>query len=178
MTRATSQAVAYARPFLSFLIALNLFYALCIGLLLVATWVAPYFSPGWPWEPLGFKTAEAHPLLPLALQTVVFLGIAGAALVHLVLRRLRAIVDTVRGGDPFIAENAQRLSVIAWCVLTGEFLRLAIVAIANSVSTPAQPIDMGDAFSFTPWLAVLLLFVLAGVFKQGTRMRADLEGTV
>jgi hypothetical protein len=35
-----------------------------------------------------------------------------------------------------------------------------------------------DAFSFAPWLAVLLLFVLAGVFAHGARMRADLEGTV
>jgi len=39
-------------------------------------------------------------------------------------------------------------------------------------------VDMGDGFSFTPWLAVLLLFVLAGVFAQGARMRTDLEGTV
>lgn len=178
MTRTASHALAYARPFLSFLVALNLFYAVCIGVLLIATWIAPHFYPGWPWEPLGFKTAKAHPLLPLALQSIAFLGIVGAGLVHLVLRRLRAIVDTVRGGDPFIAENAQRLSAIAWFVLAGQFVRLAIVAIANAVSTPAQPVNMGDAFSFTPWLAVLLLFVLAGVFAQGARMRADLEGTV
>ena len=32
--------------------------------------------------------------------------------------------------------------------------------------------------TFAPWLAVLLLFVLSGVFAQGARMRADLEGTV
>jgi hypothetical protein len=30
----------------------------------------------------------------------------------------------------------------------------------------------------TRWLAVLLLFVLARVFEQGTRMREDLAGTV
>jgi hypothetical protein len=57
-------------------------------------------------------------------------------------------------------------------------LRLAIMLIAAAVSTQAQPVDMGDGFSFTPWLAVLLLFVLAGVFAQGARMRTDLEGTV
>jgi hypothetical protein len=37
---------------------------------------------------------------------------------------------------------------------------------------------MGSGFSFAPWLSVLLLFVLAGVFTQGARMRDDLEGTV
>ena len=33
-------------------------------------------------------------------------------------------------------------------------------------------------FSVAPWLAVLLLFVLARVFAEGTRMRSDLDGTV
>lgn len=70
------------------------------------------------------------------------------------------------------------LTAIAWCVLAGQVLRLAIMLIAAAVSTQAQPVDMGEGFSFTPWLAVLLLFVLAGVFAQGARMRADLEGTV
>jgi hypothetical protein len=37
----------------------------------------------------------------------------------------------------------------------------------------------GDwSFSVTPWLAVLLLFVLAQVFGDGARMRDDLTGTV
>ena len=35
-----------------------------------------------------------------------------------------------------------------------------------------------EAFSFAPWLAVLLLFVLADVFARGARMRDDLAGTV
>ena len=29
-----------------------------------------------------------------------------------------------------------------------------------------------------PWLAVLMLFVLSGVFAHGARLRTDLEGTV
>ena len=41
---------------------------------------------------------------------------------------------------------------------------------------PALDLDLG--FSVTPWLAVLLLFVLARVFAEGTRMRSDLDGTV
>ncbi len=32
--------------------------------------------------------------------------------------------------------------------------------------------------SFTAWLATLMLFVLARVFRHGAQMRADLEGTV
>jgi hypothetical protein len=170
-----SRSVTAARPVITGLSVLNLCYGLFILALLVASAVAP---PGWPWLALGFNVEAAHPALGVALQLIAVLGLAGAVLVNQVLRQLRAIVDTVRAGDPFIADNAHRLSGIAWCVLAGQLLRVLIVAIATGVSTPAQPVDMGDAFSIAPWLAVLLLFVLAGVFDQGARMRADLEGTV
>jgi len=177
MNATASRALAAARPVITGLTALNILYGLFIVALLVAS-VVPVDQPGWPWAVLGFRIDVAHPALAMALQSIAVLGLAGALLVHVVLRKLRAIVDTVRDGDPFIADNARRLTAIAWCVLAGQVLRLAIMLIAAAVSTPAQPVDMGDGFSFTPWLAVLLLFVLAGVFAQGARMRTDLEGTV
>ena len=68
--------------------------------------------------------------------------------------------------------------MLAWWVLAGEVLRLLVGAIAWSVSRYVQPLHMHVGFSFAPWLAVLLLFVLARVFDEGTRMRDDLEGTV
>jgi hypothetical protein len=113
-------------------------------------------------------------MLGHGLRLIVALGVVGAGIVHTILQRLLAIVDTVRGGDPFILENSRRLTAIAWRVLALEVLRLIIAAIAAEVWEPGRI----DAFSFAPWLAVLLLFVLAGVFAQGARMRADLEGTV
>jgi hypothetical protein len=39
-------------------------------------------------------------------------------------------------------------------------------------------LELDWSFSFAPWLAVLLLFVLARVFEHGAWMRAELEGTV
>jgi hypothetical protein len=113
------------------------------------------------------------------LRAVVIVGIAGAYVVYRVLRELLAIVDTVRDGDPFVAGNARRLQAIAWWVLAGEGLRLLVGAIVWGASRFVPAIDNIDVgFSFAPWLAVLLLFVLARVFDEGTRMRADLEGTV
>jgi hypothetical protein len=108
------------------------------------------------------------------LRLIVFIGVAGAAIVHTVLRRLLAIVDTVRDGDPFILDNSRRLDAIAWSVVALELLRLVVMAIVAAVWEPGK---LGG-FSFAPWLAVLLLFVLSGVFARGARMRADLEGTV
>ena len=169
MTRTPARALAVARPVIRGLTILNLLYAACLAALLVWS----FFIEGWPERPLG-DFASDHPWLPDGLRAIVVIGVLGAAIVHAILRRLLAIVDTVRGGDPFLLENARRLDAIAWSVLALEVLRLLVVAIAAAVWEPGR---LGG-FSFTPWLAVLLLFVLSGVFAHGARMRADLEGTV
>jgi len=170
MTRTSTQALAVARPVIRFLRVLNILYALVIAALLVFSLA----MDGWPERALGFDLVNAHPWVGHGLRAIVVVGLIGAAIVHTILRRLLAIVDTVRVGDPFILENARRLEAIAWSVLALEGLRLVVAAIAAVVWEPGRI----DAFSFAPWLAVLLLFVLAGVFAHGARMRADLEGTV
>lgn len=170
MTRTDVQALAVARPFIQVLIVLNLVYALVIAGLLAFSFV----MPGWPQRALGFDMVNAHPWVGQGLRAIVVIGLIGAAIVHVVLQRLLAIVETVRVGDPFIVENAERLNAIAWSVLALEGLRLIVAAIAAVVWEPGRI----DAFSFAPWLAVLLLFVLAGVFARGAQMRDDLAGTV
>lgn len=170
MNRTSANALAVARPIIQGLTVLNLFYAACIAALL--GW--SFFIEGWPERPLGFDLVNMHPQAPNGLRAIVVIGVIGAAIVHTILRRLLAIVDTVRGGDPFIVENARRLDTIAWSVLALEVLRMIVMAIAAVVWEPGR---LGG-FSFAPWFAVLMLFVLSGVFAQGARMRADLDGTV
>jgi hypothetical protein len=170
MTSLSARALAVARPVIRGLTALNILYALGLVILLGIS----FLIEGWPQRPLGFDMTKAHPQIGNGLRAVVVIGIVGAVIVHAILRRLLAIVDTVRSGDPFIDANARRLDAIAWSVLSLELLRLVVMAIAAAVWEPGR---LGD-FSFAPWLAVLLLFVLSGVFAQGARMRADLEGTV
>jgi hypothetical protein len=106
------------------------------------------------------------------------LGLAVVPLNYVVFKRLLAIVETVRAGDPFVAANASRLHAIAWALLTLQLLSIVIGAIAKAVSTPAHPVKLDAGFSINGWLAVLLTFLLARVFAEGTRMREDLEGTV
>jgi hypothetical protein len=57
-------------------------------------------------------------------------------------------------------------------------LGLVIAAIVEAISTPEHPVDIEAGFSVNGWLAVLLTFILARVFAEGTLMREDLEGTV
>jgi len=168
------KVLVFTEQALKALMVLNALYAVGIAALLVASLVAPGFLFRALVGLKGAGTWELH----AALRSVVVIGIVGAYVVQRVLRELQAIVHTVRGGDPFVADNARRLQAIAWWVLAGEGLRLLVGAIAWSVSRYVQPLHMHIGFSLAPWLTVLLLFVLARVFDEGARMRADLEGTV
>ncbi|MDB6163447.1 MAG: hypothetical protein JWL98_879 [Xanthomonadaceae bacterium] len=170
MNQTATRALAVARPVIKGLTILNILYALGIASLLVWS----FFIQGWPQRPLGFDLTHAHPQAANGLRAIVIIGVIGAAIVHTILRRLLAIVDTVRDGDPFTLENARRLDAIAWRVLALEVLRFVVAAIASAVWEEGRI----DGFSIASWFAVLLLFVLSGVFAQGARMRADLEGTV
>jgi Protein of unknown function (DUF2975) len=113
-----------------------------------------------------------------ALRIVAGLGVPVFALNYIVLKRLIAIVDTVRDGDPFVAANAERLETIARCMFALQIISIVIGAIGKSVNTPAHPVNLNAGFSINGWLAVLLTFLLARVFAKGTHMRDDLEGTV
>jgi hypothetical protein len=121
---------------------------------------------------------NAHPYLGHGLRAIVVVGLVGAVIVHTILRRLLAIVDTVRAGDPFVAENAKRLQGVAWVLLTLQILSIIIGEIAKVIAIPGHPLHLSAGFSINGWLTVLLTFLLARVFAEGTVMREDLEGTV
>ena len=172
MPRPLTSALALSRTTLRGLILLNLVLGFAILGLLVASLAAEELVT----TALGVRPGNAG--LVLGMRLIMVVGLISVPLAHVVLTRLKAIVETVRAGDPFVAGNAARLQRIAWALLGLELLHLAAGAIAASVSSPADPLDIDWSFSVTGWLAVLLLFVLARVFDQGARMRDDLEGTV
>jgi len=167
-------ALSLSRTVLRALVVANVIYGLGILALLVASLVAegPLFTA------LGVKQGEGMDRMIRGMRFIAVAGLAAVPIAHVILARLLAIVDTVRAGDPFVVPNAARLQTIAWCVLGLEGLHLLIGAVAATSASSVQPLDIDWSFSVTPWIAVLLLFVLARVFDHGARMRADLEGTV
>jgi hypothetical protein len=173
-SRSTFPVLPAARRLLTALLYVNWVYGLGILGLLLASIVVP----GLLFEGLGVRPAAGRGTLELGMRMIMVIGIASVPATYVVLSRLRAIVDTVREGDPFVAANARRLQTIAWAYLGLELLHIAVGVVAASSGPEAQPLDLHWRFSFTPWVAVLLLFVLARVFDHGARMRADLEGTV
>jgi hypothetical protein len=171
MLEPVADALSVSHRVLRVLITLNWLFGAAILALLVWTFVAAEFVA-------RALRVDDSPRVLLGMRLIMVIGVVAAPIANAIFSRLLSIVETVRAGDPFVTENASRLQTIAWAVLALELSRFVVVGIANSVSTAARPVHIELNLSITPWLAVLLLFVLARVFDQGARMREDLAGTV
>ena len=173
MARTHSAALPIAYVVLKILVILNWLVGAAILVLLLV-------MPNREWIMSAFDlspSVEAERLI-WGLRAVAMIGLVTIPINHFILTRLLAMVETVRVGDPFVPANARRLEGIAWSLLVLQLLGLVIAAIAKLISTPAHPVDLDAGFSVNGWLAVILTFVLARVFAEGTVMREDLEGTV
>jgi len=159
---------------LRILIVLNWLFGAAILALLI--WSITHEQ--WTFTALGVPPSPETRSLVIGMRTIAALGLVAIPLNYAVLKRLLAMVETVRTGDPFVAANAHRLQAIAWVLLALQMLSLVIGGIGKAISTPAHPLHLDAGFSPSGWLAVFLAFVLARVFAQGTLMREDLEGTV
>ena len=169
----SSAALPIAHGLLRVLIVVNWIGGAAIAVLLIAMPTSEWIRSALKIPP----AVEANALI-IGMHAIAVLGLVAIPLNYAVLKRLLAIVGTVRAGDPFVAVNAQRLQTIAWALLALQLLGLAIGTVAKAFSTPAYPIHVDAGFSISGWLAVLLTFLLARVFAEGTLMRDDLEGTV
>ncbi|MGE5837346.1 MAG: DUF2975 domain-containing protein [Acidobacteriota bacterium] len=169
----SSAALPIAYVVLRILVVLNWMGGAAILALLLVT-------PNEQWIMSAFKLSPSPDAerLVLGLRAIAVLGLVTIPINYLILKRLLAMVETVRAGDPFVAANASRLQAIAWALLALQLLSLTIGAIARAVSSPAHPLHLNAGFSVNGWLAVLLTFLLARVFAEGTLMREELEGTV
>lgn len=172
-TSSSSPALPIAYVVLRILIIVNWVGGGLILALLIA-------MPNEQWIMSAFKLSPSPDAdrLVMGLRAMAALGLVVIPLNHAVLKRLLAIVKTVRAGNPFVAANASRLQTIAWILLALNVLSIVIGAIGNMVSSPAHPLHIDAGFSINGWLAVLLTFLLARVFAEGALMREDLEGTV
>jgi len=169
-----SAALPIAWITLRILITLNWLYGAAVLALLTATIVAEQ----WTFAALGIADASAIPGMIEGLRAIAALGLVAVPLNYAILKRLVAIVETVRRGEPFVSANAIRLRRIALALLALQLLSLVIGGIGKAISTPAHPLRLDAGFSTSGWLAVVLTFVLARVFAEGTLMHRDLEGIV
>lgn len=120
-----------------------------------------------------------------ALIGVMLIGLAIVVMMFLFFGKLRQIIDTVRDGDPFQPENARRLNAMGWLMLAVQAAFLPAMGLAMYMAPFADgseniEINGGDGsgLDISGILLVIILFILARVFRHGAAMREDLEGTV
>jgi hypothetical protein len=154
------------------LMILGVLLCLFIGGALSFAWadIAPLIAKEEP----GIDVAAIRHLLPgLVLGGAMILAVAVWGL-----RKLLALINSVRTGDPFTSENVDRLRQLGWIMVAVEVVALPFHWMAEEIHEAAPSLDMDAGISLNSILAILLVFVLARVFERGVEMRNDLEGTV
>ena len=106
------------------------------------------------------------------------LAAAAAIFAFFFFRHLYRIIDTVGAGDPFVPDNASRLMAMGWIAVVSHFLAIPLNLVAQWLAHYSDRFVVNFGISFAGLLLALVLFILARVFREGARMREDLEGTV
>jgi hypothetical protein len=93
-----------------------------------------------------------------------------------IIERLRRIFGTLTAGDPFHPDNVRRLRVIGLMLAGLELVRYLLWIVGASLLPDIDRVE--SEFSLTAWFSVLVVFVLAEVFREGARLRREAELTI
>lgn len=130
------------------------------------------------------KAGSPDLLFPMfALIGIMLIGLATVVALFIFFGKLRAIIGTVGDGDPFQPANADRLSMMGWLMLGVQLIMFPAAALGVYLARFADEVEdmhlsVDGGFDLTGILLVIILFILARVFRHGAAMRDDLEGTV
>jgi len=90
-----------------------------------------------------------------------------------VVNRLLEILKTLRFGSPFVKENADRFRGVGYALLIGQASVIAFGFLSLIFDADIE-IDMSPI----AWLAIIAVFVLSEVFREGARMKEEQDLTV
>jgi hypothetical protein len=130
-------------------------------------------------EPGGFGGIDMDGATAVMLAVIALVaGLVISLLMLLALRQVLRIVASAIAGDPFAPENAGRWTQVGWLALGIQLVYL-VVDPAVQWAAPDFPIFPGHpSASLAGIMMVLLIFVVAQIFRRGAEMRQELEGTV
>ena len=123
---------------------------------------------GMAWQVLG----------PTLLTAVV--AVSGGLII---VNRLKRLFASFRSAEPFRKENATHLRVI-WVTMTAiELCRYALLALTGLlIAAFGAPAGVDVSFNLhvnlMTWVAILVIIVLAEVFREGARLREEQDLTV
>ena len=91
--------------------------------------------------------------------------------------RVRQVFATLTLGDPFQPENVGRLRIVGLGLIALEVMGY-IIRIALLWALPVRDQGAWSPINISGWFAILVVFVLAEVFREGARLRRDAELTI
>lgn len=128
-------------------------------------------------DPARIRAFIRSPLIPGAIAAVaVYVG----GLVFIV-GRLRRVFVTLTRGDPFQPLNVRRLQLIGFTLGGIEIFSYVVRGVLGwwKVRNDLDlELNVVQGFDLTLWFAVLVVFVLAEVFREGARLRREAELTI
>jgi Protein of unknown function (DUF2975) len=97
--------------------------------------------------------------------------------------RLRKLFASFSSGEPFRRENAMHLRVIWIALLSIEISRYLLLALTSALLAAFSPGEgVRAAFELkidlSTWVSILILIVLAEVFREGARLKEEQELTI
>ena len=92
--------------------------------------------------------------------------------------QLRRILQTLADGDPFVPQNGPRLTRIAIAIALVELARYVTVFLLNAFVDLGTDQPVRLSINLAAWAAVVALFILAQVFREGTRLREEEKMTI
>lgn len=96
--------------------------------------------------------------------------------------RLRKLFDSFSSGEPFRRENATHLRVIWITMLVIEMARYVLLGLTGVLLAhfggPEVDANYQFAVDFSTWGSILILIVLAEVFREGARLKEEQELTI
>ncbi len=154
-------------------------YAALLGLIQAGfpepAWFAELLAPTDD-NPAGFIWPVAAPTFLIGSVTV------GGGLV--VVDRLRKLFDGFSSGEPFRRDNGDHMRMIWVAMFLVEVARIALTALMGALLAifgPARGVSLKQIepnIDLSTWMSILILIVLAEVFREGARLKEEQELTI
>ena len=130
-------------------------------------------------DPEQVRRFLRSPFIP-ALVAIGALYIGGLVFI---VGRLRRVFVSLAKGDPFEPLNVRRLRLIGFTLggieILSYFVRARVAWWEETGPVDSEMnVSVGQGFNLTIWFAVLVVFVLAEVFREGARLRREAELTI
>jgi hypothetical protein len=122
----------------------------------------------------GMDTSTLLPHLYIVFALIIVI----MGIVWTIMRKLLAIIGSVEQGNPFVLANAIRLRAIGWLMVVAQFVAVPLAIMAGETADLFGKNNVDFDLSLNSLLAILLVFILSGIFQRGAQMREELEGTV